>query len=797
MINAPRLLFNVRSSTIDRYVAMTTQEIKEPVAEVAILPLQLVASIAALVFLSELSIMLAMNQSLAESDVLVALLNASALVAVTAPVMYFRLVRTFVERTTAKEKALAAALEAKDGYARGLAATLAQKTAHALLLDRHAIVSETDIEGRITYVNEAFLRATGYDRSELIGANYRVVNSGLHPPEFWREMYDVIADGGVWQGEICNKRKDGSQYWVQATNSATKDENGRVKGYVSVRLDITQSKLREQALQRAQEQLLQATSRAEAASEAKTSFLSTMSHEMRTPLNGVLGALDLLGETGLNEKQKELVHIAHECSDALLVHINDVLDFSKMEAGKLQLEMAPFELPRLVASVLQIVQPQAAHRGNQLKSELVGALPIKLDGDRIRVRQVLLNLVSNACKFTKNGCITLRVARIGGSDSNPEIEVSVADTGIGIPKDRLKDLFHEFSMVDSSYTRRTSGTGLGLAISKRLIEAMGGTIGAESTEGVGSRFWFRLALPGIWRSDEAVTEDARPAEGPVPKLRILLADDNVTNLLVAGRMLAASGHDVVTASNGREALEAVARERFDVLLTDISMPEMDGVEATWRIRQLPEPNSLLPIVAITANAISGDRERFLEAGMNEYLTKPLRRADLDACLGRMFRGKTSIAGVEAAALEPALQNPPQIAQPAQEASMPMADRFFQFPLLDPAELERLAEETSPEVVPAVVDEYLAEMQRRLVEVLAIMQSRDVDALQKMTHAIAGASASAGARRLREAAKRIELDCMADKGDEAFGLANDLPLLFGETTTAFRAHVSSSLESTAA
>lgn len=701
-------------------------------------------------------------------DLLVAVFDGCVLAVVTAALVKVLVANPFVKSSRDAEQQLDRALRTRGEQLAELAAALAQQSAHKLVLDRHAIVSETDVEGRITYVNDEFTRATGYSRAEVIGANYRIVNSGVHPPEFWRDMYDTMAAGAVWQGEVCNKRKDGSHYWVQATNSAIKDENGKIIGFVSLRIDITQAKFREQALKAAQEQLLQATAKAEAASIAKSNFLSTMSHEMRTPLNGVLGALDLLRETGLDEPQRELVSIAHESGDALLVHINDVLDFSKMEAGKLDLEVAPFDLAWLVTSVQHIVMPQADSLGNRIEADLVGELPTKLNGDRIRVRQVLLNLVSNANKFTRNGSVSVRVEQIGGTRERPDIEFSVTDTGIGIPEERLKDLFQEFSMLDSSYTRKTSGTGLGLAISKRLIEAMGGTIGVESTAGVGSRFWFRLALEGIWCARSEVVEQTQLAANGAPRLKILLADDNVTNQLVATRMLEASGHEVFTVDNGRQALQAASTQRFDVLLTDISMPEMDGIEATKQIRALPEPYCSLPIVALTANAISGDRERFLGAGMNEYLTKPLRRADLDQCLAHLFIGKGTVA---------------------QESSdKPAAESTAEAPLLDPTELEELAEQTSPDVVPIVVDEYLSEMKRRLDEVLAAMQARDLDQLMKISHAIAGASASAGALRLRFFAKDIELGCKAGERDQAFMKAIAYPDLIADTEHAYREHL---------
>ena len=520
-------------------------------------------------------------------------------------------------------------------------------------------------------------------------------------------------------------------------------------------------------LKKRQSELEAAISAANAASETKTRFLSTMSHEMRTPLNGVIGALEILRHTKLDGEQIEAVDIAMESSDALLVHINDVLDFSKMEAGHLRLVAKPFNLKRLVKSVIDIVAPQATPRDNRLYSEFIGNLPSHLVGDAMRVRQVLLNLVSNANKFTRTGSVTIKVTRCGGTAEHPAVKVEVVDTGIGIPKDRLHDLFHEFSMLDSSYTRRNAGTGLGLAISKRLIEAMGGNVGVDSVEGIGSTFWFEVSLAS---HIEAIAEEPETAiVGSAPKRHILLVDDNATNRLVASRMLMAAGHTVETATNGLEALAAVGNTRFDAVLMDISMPEMDGLEATRRIRTLDEPYRSTPIVALTANAIAGDRETFLAAGMDDYLTKPLRRADIDALLAGLPDRAVEATGPEAAT-----------AIHSTGEATPL--------LMDLSQLATLEGETSPDIVRSVVAAYIDEMHERLDQALAAMRAADTRNLQITSHAIAGASASVGAQSLQDLAREIEVVCHAQQVDAAFTLAERLPTLIEATNAAFSAYL---------
>jgi signal transduction histidine kinase/HPt (histidine-containing phosphotransfer) domain-containing protein len=387
-------------------------------------------------------------------------------------------------------------------------------------------------------------------------------------------------------------------------------------------------------LARKSEQLEIARQEAEAANQAKSLFLATMSHELRTPLSGVIGMLDLLRPTELNAAQNRYIGTARTSAELLLRLINDILDFTKIEAGKLELEAIDLDVRATVEQVMELAAPQARKKGLTVRAEVDEDIPARLRGDPGRLRQVLTNLVANAVKFTHDGEVAVRAELVGQSDTYTTVRFRVTDTGIGIPPDRIGRLFQSFVQVDSSTTRKYGGTGLGLAICKRLCELMGGTIGVESTQGEGSTFWSTVVLekqgaavaeapasrPGsVWRP---------PAAAPGKRARVLLAEDNEINQEVAVEILTRAGYQCDVVANGRLAVEAVARGGYDVVLMDCHMPEMDGFEATASIRRLEQQVGLpgrdgpVPIIAITANAMNGDRERCLEAGMTDYLCKP-------------------------------------------------------------------------------------------------------------------------------------------------------------------------------
>lgn len=498
----------------------------------------------------------------------------------------------------------------------------------------------TDGHGRVVDYNGAAERLFGYTWAEAVGRDMADLIVPDHLRAAHAEGMKRYRMGGerrvVGKGlvRLEAKRKDGAVFPVELSlSSAT---FGGKEIFVSFLRDISDRVASEQ-------ELILTRDRAVAGERAKAELLAVMSHEMRTPLNGIMGAIELLQDTKLSAKQERFVAAINTSAGLLLHHVNGVLSMSRAEAGQLNLQTTEIDPAALLQELVESQRHAIEAHGNRIFWD-VEAAPERIWADTLRLRQVILNLVGNANKFTRNGEIRVECDHVPDAGL---VEFRVLDTGIGIAEEHLEHIFEEFRTLDSSYARQADGTGLGLAISRRLVKAMGGEIGVDSEPGEGSIFWVRLPIGAPVHREERPKKlpESRPAPHLVSdtSLRVLLVEDNQINRLVAREMLQKSGHVVVEAHDGREGVHLAGLQTYDVILMDISMPDMDGVEATRHIRASDGPNRDTPIIALTAHALPEDTRRFLAAGITEALVKPLSLAALQQALGSVAGG----AGPEA------------------------------------------------------------------------------------------------------------------------------------------------------
>ncbi len=476
-------------------------------------------------------------------------------------------------------------------------------------------------------------KIVGYSAAELPRDSKRWLEH-IHPDDRGavNEAFQRMLENRTpFLAEYRFRRNDGGYAWVEDRGVISQAEGGLTRYVDGVLIDIAARKA-------AEIELILARDTAESAGRAKGEFLAVMSHEIRTPMNGVIGYTNLLKETALNSDQREYLESLEFCSKSLLDLLNDVLDFSKMDSGKMELENRPFSVRKNTEEVVSHYAHLAAQKNVELNCEIAPDGPDWIVGDSSRLRQILVNLIGNAVKFTDHGSVKVRV---GGDEKM--LRISIQDTGIGIPADKIDRLFKAFSQADSSTTRRFGGTGLGLAICAKLVETMGGELQVESEEGSGSRFF--LEVPYAVPTKEQIFDSLRKAESglvaheEIPAMNILVVEDNSVNRKLVSRILNDLGHSTHMVSNGQEGLEAALSGDYDMIFTDLQMPELDGYEMTRKLRE--QANSIW-ITALTADAMPNDAAKCLDAGMNDYVSKPFTKETIRDSIERCFR---AIGGV--------------------------------------------------------------------------------------------------------------------------------------------------------
>ena len=618
--------------------------------------------------------------------------------------------------------------------------------------------------GRFETVNDAFCALTGYTRDELTGREAFDLAPPEQREEHWSTYRAQVARGERDHGEFEGVAKDGARGTGLSTSVQITGPDGRPR-HLSFVIDITERK-------RAEEQVREANAELERASRLKSEFLATMSHEIRTPLNGVLGLADLLLATPLDAQQREYATALRSAGDTLLALVNDVLDLSKIEAGHLELESQPFDPRQLVGDVVETLLAPAEAKGLVVASRVEPEVPALLRGDPVRLRQVLTNLVANAVKFTERGDVTVWGRLVEWANGAATVEMAVSDTGIGIPPEALPHLFDAFTQADATTTRHYGGTGLGLAIAKRLVEAMGGQIRVDSAVGQGSTFWVTVRLPveAVGAPARATSEVTPARAGPLATgrdddaatigqpgaaaRRVLVAEDNPVNQLVARGLLEGLGYTVEVVADGQQAVAALGRGQYDLVLMDCQMPVLDGYAAAAAIRR-QEGGRRTPIVAMTAHALAGEAEKCRAAGMDDYVAKPVTTERLAAMMARWA--------------------------PAAGAGRPDA-------ALDPSVIAALREleQGQPGLLARMVGLYLRDARTQLAALRQAAERGDGYALEWAAHSLKGGSAQIGATAMVALCRDLETAAQAQDSSRVAALVAGLEQTFDQVRAALAA-----------
>jgi len=640
-----------------------------------------------------------------------------------------------------------------------------------------------DIKTNQVFLSSRWKDMIGYQDEELEN-NFDTFIRFLHPDEknvvqkyIERYLRGEIEEYNI---EFRYRHKKGHYIWVLARGEALRDENGLPYRMAGSHTDISKRKEAEKEIERTLLELEQVIDElhaandradelrqaAERANAAKSEFLANMSHEIRTPMNGIIGMVDLMLTTDLNDEQKKYAGVVKVSGEKLMAIINDILDFSKIEAKKLALELVPFSIKKVVEESIDLFSRNASEKGLSLVSDVDSRIPVRVIGDPNRLRQILLNLIDNAVKFTSRGGIKVRVNSVEAVAEKQRIEFSISDTGVGIPEDAKKWLFTAFTQVDGSITRKFGGTGLGLAISYRLVELMNGKLDFNSEEGHGSEFFFSVEFAKVTEEPMEKLFNADTGAGfsdsesaRIPRnfhFKALLVEDNQTNQVVAGAMLESLGLDVEIAGNGVEAVNLVLEKKYDIVFMDCQMPELDGFAATSMIRSSGlESLACLPIIAMTAGALAGDREKCLASGMNDYIAKPFRMIELENMISRwLVDGTASATEIK----------------PNDQGDSVSVLNYEQV-------LERLM--NNSRLVKTLLNSFVKETPELFEKIGRAVADGNLDEARTFVHSLKGSAANVGAGKLSNQARKFEVKIIENQTFSPGNEIDQLKKLFDE------------------